>query len=73
MLNNKNILITGGTGSFGNLFVETIIKKFKPRICLAGWYFRNNQRIADILEPVIKEYDYDIFVGHRGNFMALPK
>ena len=31
MLNNKNILITGGTGSFGNLFVETVIKKFKPK------------------------------------------
>ena len=31
MLNNKNILITGGTGSFGNLFVEKIIKKYKPK------------------------------------------
>jgi UDP-N-acetylglucosamine 4,6-dehydratase/5-epimerase len=31
MLNNKNILITGGTGSFGNLFVETILKRFKPK------------------------------------------
>ena len=31
MLNNKSILITGGTGSFGNLFVETVIKKFKPK------------------------------------------
>ena len=29
MLNNKNILITGGTGSFGNLFVEKVLKKFK--------------------------------------------
>ena len=31
MFNNKSILITGGTGSFGNLFVETILKKFKPK------------------------------------------
>lgn len=31
MFNNKNILITGGTGSFGNLFVETILKKYKPK------------------------------------------
>ena len=31
MFNNKNILITGGTGSFGNLFVEQILKKFKPK------------------------------------------
>ncbi len=31
MLKNKNILITGGTGSFGNLFVEIVIKKFNPK------------------------------------------
>ena len=31
MFNNKSILITGGTGSFGNLFVETILKKYKPK------------------------------------------
>ena len=29
MLNNKNILITGGTGSFGNAFCENILKKYK--------------------------------------------
>ena len=31
MLNNKSILVTGGTGSFGNLLVELVIKKFKPK------------------------------------------
>ena len=31
MFNDKNILITGGTGSFGNLFVETVLKKYKPK------------------------------------------
>ena len=30
MLNNKNILITGGTGSFGKQFVRTILKNYKP-------------------------------------------
>jgi len=30
-LNNKSILITGGTGSFGNAFVELILKKY-PKI-----------------------------------------
>jgi UDP-N-acetylglucosamine 4,6-dehydratase (inverting) len=28
MLNNKSILITGGTGSFGKKFVETVLKKY---------------------------------------------
>lgn len=30
MLNGKNILITGGTGSFGKQFVKTILKHYTP-------------------------------------------
>ncbi|MDD5161041.1 MAG: UDP-N-acetylglucosamine 4,6-dehydratase (inverting) [Sulfuricurvum sp.] len=30
MLNGKNILITGGTGSFGKQFVKTILKHYSP-------------------------------------------
>jgi UDP-N-acetylglucosamine 4,6-dehydratase/5-epimerase len=30
VFNNKNILITGGTGSFGKKCVEIILKKYKP-------------------------------------------
>ena len=28
MLNNKNILVTGATGSFGKAFVRTVIRKY---------------------------------------------
>jgi UDP-N-acetylglucosamine 4,6-dehydratase (inverting) len=31
MLDNKAILITGGTGSFGKKFIETILRDFKPK------------------------------------------
>ncbi|HWJ34468.1 MAG TPA: UDP-N-acetylglucosamine 4,6-dehydratase (inverting) [Steroidobacteraceae bacterium] len=31
MLNNKVILITGGTGSFGKQFVKTILGRYQPR------------------------------------------
>lgn len=31
MLNNKTILITGGTGSFGHHFVDYILKKYSPK------------------------------------------
>ncbi len=31
MLNNKTILITGGTGSFGHHFVEYVLKNYKPK------------------------------------------
>ncbi len=31
MFNGKNILITGGTGSFGRRYVRTILERFRPR------------------------------------------
>ena len=31
MFNNKSILVTGGTGSFGQAFVKFVLKKY-PRI-----------------------------------------
>jgi len=31
MFNNKTILITGGTGSFGKMFAKTLIKKSRPK------------------------------------------
>ncbi len=30
MFNNKNILITGGTGSFGKKYTKIILEKYKP-------------------------------------------
>ena len=34
MLNNKSVLITGGTGSFGKKFVETILRDY-PQVKLS--------------------------------------
>jgi len=31
MLNNKSILITGGTGSFGKKFIQTILEMYEPK------------------------------------------
>ena len=41
-LDNKSILITGGTGSFGKKFVETVFKKFKPKKVIV--YSRDEQK-----------------------------
>ena len=30
-LNNKNILITGGTGSFGKYLTQKLLKSYKPK------------------------------------------
>ena len=31
MFDDKNLLITGGTGSFGKKFVAAVLKKYKPK------------------------------------------
>jgi UDP-N-acetylglucosamine 4,6-dehydratase/5-epimerase len=31
MFNDKSILVTGGTGSFGKLFIKTLLNRYKPR------------------------------------------
>ncbi len=31
MFNDKSILVTGGTGSFGKLYIQTLLARFKPR------------------------------------------
>ena len=31
MFDNKNILITGGTGSFGKRFIATLLERYKPK------------------------------------------
>ena len=30
MLNDKNVLITGGTGSFGKKFTQIVLQNFRP-------------------------------------------
>ncbi len=43
MLNNKSILVTGGTGSFGKKFVEIILKKY-PKIKKLVVFSRDEQK-----------------------------
>jgi len=52
---------------------KNTLKKYKPRIRLAGWYSRGDKRIADILKPKLEQYGYETFIGPRGNFMALSR
>lgn len=34
MFNDKSIFVTGGTGSFGSLFVKTILQRYQPKMLL---------------------------------------
>ena len=53
MLNNKSILITGGTGSFGKAFVNTVLKRF-PDIRRLVVYSRDELKqfeMAQVFSP----------------------
>ena len=44
MLNNKSILITGGTGSFGKQITKKILEKFNPKKLLFSQEMSSNNQ-----------------------------
>lgn len=54
MLNNKTILITGGTGSFGHHFVDYVLKHYKPKKIII--YSRDEFKQFN-MHNAYKEYD----------------
>lgn len=52
-LKNKSILITGGTGSFGNKLLKTLIEKFKPKKIVI--FSRDELKQSQIQEKYPKE------------------
>ena len=49
MLNNKKILVTGGTGSFGKEFVKTIFKKY-PKVKKVVIFSRDELKQSEMAE-----------------------
>ena len=71
MFNNKSILITGGTGSFGQKFVETVLKDF-PDIKRLVVYSRDEmkqfemaQRFSPQEYPSMRYFIGDVRDGAR--------
>ena len=60
MLNDKTILITGGTGSFGKKFTKRVLEQYNPKKIII--YSRDEykqylmQRTSDSLIHLIMEY-----------------
>ena len=48
------------------------ITNLRPRIRLAGWYSRGDKRIAEITREQLSNLGYKVFIGVRGNTMAVP-
>jgi len=70
MLNNKTILITGGTGSFGKKFIKTILDKYKPKKVIVYSrdelkQFEMQQDFPDISESPMRYFIGDVRDYHR--------
>jgi len=66
----KNILITGGTGSFGNKIVETLFKEFKPNKIII---FSRDEYKQYLMRQKFPEDSYKIryFIGDIRDFERL--
>ena len=68
-MNNKNILITGGTGSFGKEFVKNIYKKY-PRIKKLIIFSRDELKQSEMAKIYPeKKFDSIRFRGFRAHFV----
>lgn len=48
------------------------LDSLRPRIRLAGWYTRNGTKIWQLTKAQLEPHGYTVYVGRRGNVMALP-
>jgi len=64
MLNNKSILITGGTGSFGKMFVKTILEQY-PDVRRLVVYSRDELKQYEMAQnyPELKYPQVRFFIG----------
>ena len=61
MLNNKSILITGGTGSFGNTFVPMTLEKYNPKRLII--YSRDEMKQWDMAKKFQGDPRVRFFIG----------
>lgn len=67
MLTNKNILVTGGTGSFGRQFIAAVLERFRPQRLIVFSrdelkQFEMQQRLGD---PCLRWFIGDVRDGAR--------
>ncbi len=70
MFDNKNILITGGTGSFGKQFTKTLLKRYKPNKIII--YSRDEQKHFQMAQE-FTDSCMRFFVGDVRDFKRLRK
>lgn len=67
MFNNKNILITGGTGSFGKKYTEIILSKYKPNkiIIFSRDELKQYEMAQTFNDPCMRYFIGDVRDGKR--------
>ncbi len=67
MFNNKNILITGGTGSFGRKYTEIILSKYKPNkiIIYSRDELKQYEMAQEFNQPCMRYFIGDVRDGAR--------
>jgi len=68
MFNNKVILVTGGTGSFGKIFVSNLQKKYKPKKIII--FSRDELKQFD-MQQIFKQKNMRFFIGDVRDFKRL--
>ena len=61
MFNNKTVLITGGTGSFGKKFISVLLGRYKPRKVII--YSRDELKQYDMQQQLKKHKNVRFFIG----------
>ena len=61
MFNNSTILITGGTGSFGNKFVEMTLQKFNPKKLII--FSRDEMKQWEMSKKYLDDERVRFFIG----------
>jgi UDP-N-acetylglucosamine 4,6-dehydratase len=69
MFNNKNILITGGTGSFGKKYTQILLNKFKPNkiIIYSRDELKQYEMAQEFNRPCMRYFIGDVRDGERLN------
>lgn len=73
MLNNKSILVTGGTGSFGKQFIKTVLEKYKPKKVIV--YSRDELKQFEMQQiwPDSKNIPIRYFIGDVRDLSRLKR
>jgi UDP-N-acetylglucosamine 4,6-dehydratase len=67
MFNNKNILITGGTGSFGKKYTKVLLAKYKPNkiIIYSRDELKQYEMGQEFIDPCMRYFIGDVRDGRR--------